>query len=269
VDPLQRLGALDESEIDILDAGLELAAADYPSRAIDGYRRRVHECVDALYPYSAKAKSPADWARALASVLHGRFGFTGDRETYDAPENANLMDVFDRKRGLPVALSIMYIGVGRALGWEVNGVNMPGHFLIRLGHGPRSVLQDPYGDGKILNLSEAEDLVRRVSGKAARLEPNHLKPLPTRAILIRLLNNLSSRAEAAGDLERALELHERMTMIAPIYTGLWWERARIEQQLGRFGAARGSLSAMLETTRDKVLTRQIRQAITDLARSLN
>lgn len=269
MDPLERIGVLEDSEVDIVDAALELAAADDPARAIMPYRRVINEIVAAGFARATRATMPAEQAFALAATLFDDHGFTGDRSTYDAVENANLMDVLQRRRGLPVALSILYIGVGRALGWDIQGLNMPGHFLIRLGQGPQAVLQDPFNDGRVLGIADAEDLLRTISGPTAQLEPHHLKPMSTRAILIRLLNNIATRAEAADNLERALTMHLRMTTIAPMMTGLWWERARLERQLGRLQDARASLNAMLETTHDRVLSDQIRQAIAGLARSLN
>ena len=88
-------------------------------------------------------------------------------------------------------------------------------------------------------------------------------------MLVRLLSNQAARARRAGDLDRALTLHERMTSFAPSFTGLWWERARLEQLLGHARTARASLGAMLETTRDPALRSRIRAALDALARSIN
>ena len=182
---------------------------------------------------------------------------------------ADLVAVIDRRRGLPVALSILYVAVARRVGWPAEPLNMPGHVLVRIGREPDSVIVDPFDGGAILDGKGLSSLVARVVGSHATVEPEHLAPLGNRAVLVRLLSNQAARARRAGNLERALVLHERMTSFAPSFTGLWWERARLEQLLGRVRTARASLGAMLETTRDPALRSRIRAALDALARSIN
>jgi regulator of sirC expression with transglutaminase-like and TPR domain len=93
------------------------------------------------------------------------------------------------------------------------------------------------------------------------------EPMSNRQMLVRLITNQASRARSAGDTRRALKLYERMTLIAPRLTSLWWERARLEQLLGHNVAARASLTAMLETTHEPALARRIQAALAALARS--
>src|SRR5437763_12610027 len=73
-----------------------------------------------------------DGARALSTLMVGRFGYDGDRLSYDNPNNADLMSVIDRRRGLPVALGILYIHAARAAGLKAVGLSLPGHFLLRI-----------------------------------------------------------------------------------------------------------------------------------------
>lgn len=269
IDDLTRLGTLDDDEIDLAEAALVLGALDRPEADLTPYRLVLQHICSEVFVTGTDAETPAQQAAVLRDVLSARFGFSGDRETYDDPANANLLDVIDRRKGLPVALSILYIAAARAVGWTADGLNLPAHFLIRVGGGAVSVLQDPFNDGVLVTGEQLEALLRRVTGQATQLQVSHLEPLSNRAILIRLLNNIAARAEQADDLARALTVHERMTAIAPMMTALWWERARLEQGLGRVAAARSSLSAMLETTRNAAISEQIRRALEGLARSIN
>jgi len=141
--------------------------------------------------------------------------------------------------------------------------------IARIGEGPAAVLQDPLDQGRQISSSDLAQLVQRATGDDQTLSIEHLQSLSNRAILLRLLNNVSVRAERDGDFVRALEMHRRMTAIAPLFSGIWWERARLEQAMGHVRAARESLVAMAETTRNPTLTRQIRQALDELARSMN
>lgn len=266
---ITRFGAVDDPEIDLAEAALLLAGLDHPRVPVAQYRAFLDEVAAEVFELGLHADVAAEQAAVLQSVLAGAFGFAGDRETYDDPANANLIDVIDRRRGLPVALSILYISAARSVGWHAYGINTPSHFLIRIGNGKQAVIQDPFSSGAVLGDDDVETLLRRVAGPGLYMDPRHMEPLSNRAILVRLLNNIAWRAEEAGDRERALIMHERMTAIAPAFSDLWWERSRLEQELGRFSAARGSLIAMLETTRDVATSRRIRQALERLARSIN
>ncbi|MGK2284984.1 SirB1 family protein [Pedomonas sp. V897] len=269
LDELIRFGALDDPEIDLAEAALMLAGLDHPRASLAQYRAFLDEMAGEVFELGLHAEGPAEQAAVLQSVIAGAFGFAGDRESYDDPANANLIDVIERRKGLPVALSILYIGAARAVGWQAHGINMPSHFLIRIGSGTNAVIQDPFSGGAVLDDVDVAVLQRSVTSPGMSLDPRHMEPLSNRAILVRLLNNIAWRAEESGDSQRALVIHERMTAIAPTFSNLWWERARLEQELGRISSARGSLSAMLETTRDEATSRRIRQALERLARSIN
>ncbi len=266
---ITRFGALDDSEIDLAEAALLLSSLDHPRVSVAQYRAFLDEVAAEVFELGLNAERATEQATVLQAVLAGAFDFAGDRETYDDPVNANLIDVIDRRRGLPVALSILYISAARAVGWAAYGINTPSHFLIRIGNGSNAVIQDPFSSGAVLNDDDVEVLLRSVAGPELYMNPLHMEPLSNRAILVRLLNNIAWRAEEGGDRERALIIHERMTAVAPAFSDLWWERARLEQELGRFSAARGSLTAMLETTRDARMSLKIRQALERLARSIN
>lgn len=266
---LIQFGALEDPEIDLAEASLLLAGLDHPQADLSRYRAFLEDLAGAVFELGLHAEAPEEQAAVLQTVLCGAFGFAGDRDTYDDPANANLIDVIDRRKGLPVALSILYIATARSVGWTAHGLNIPSHFIIRIGTGSGAVLQDPFSSGAVLGREDAEELLSGIIEPLGPFSYEGLEPLSNRGILVRLLNNIASRAEAGNDLMRALAVYERMTAIAPGYSSLWWERARLEQRLGRVHAARASLSAMLETTRDVVISKRIRDALERLARSMN
>lgn len=265
-----RLGLLDDEAIALDEAALTLAALDHPDVDITPYAECLSALAMQLLARANGVTAASDRAALLRELLVGEHGFTGDSTDYDDPANADMIAVLDRRRGLPVALSILYVALARKVGWTADALNTPGHVLVRIGQDPAAVIQDPFHDGELLDETGVRRLLGRLLGSdEADLEPEHMTPLSNRSVLVRLLSNQATRARRAGDLSRALELHERMTMIAPSFTGLWWERARLEQLAGRVHAARASLGAMLETTRDPVLCTRIRMALDALARSIN
>lgn len=264
---LEQVGLLDDQAIDIADAALLLAAADHPDVALDAARARLTGLVLRLQRDGAGLASPRARARLLAETIAQTEGLTGDTADYDNSANADLLALLDRKRGLPVTLSILYVALARRVGWAADPLGIPGHVLVRIGSEPAMQLVDPFDHGALLGPDGLQAVLARALGSQALLEPEHLVPLSNRAVLIRLVANQATRARRGGDVQRALTLHERMTLVAPGFSGLWWERARLEQLLGRVGAARASLGAMLETTRDTTVRARIRAALEALARS--
>src|SRR5205807_7322353 len=85
-----------------------------------------------------------DRVRAVNEIVLLKYGYSGDELTYDDLQNANLIRVVDRRKGLPVALGILYLHAARAHGWDSVGLGFPGHFLIRLGEGAERLILDPF-----------------------------------------------------------------------------------------------------------------------------
>src|SRR5262245_59808717 len=122
-------------------------------------------------------------AERLADVIARAYGYRGDSVTYDDLQNADLARVIERRQGLPVALSILYLHVARAQGWDAEGLAFPGHFLIRVAiDGARHVI-DPFHDGAVRHAAQLRDLVRRVLGPDAELQPGHFDAVSDRDVL--------------------------------------------------------------------------------------
>ena len=160
---------------------------------------------------------------ALNQVLFAEHGYQGDTVTYDDLQNANLMRVIDRRKGLPVALGILYIHGARAQGWEIAGLDFPSHFLVRLESGGGRLILDPFERGAVVEAGGLRTLVKRFQGAAAELEARFHEPADNRAVLLRLQNNIKLRALARHDLGRALRVLESMALIAPDHAPTWRE----------------------------------------------
>lgn len=266
-DELERIGLLDDETIDLAEAALLLAAPDHADVDLDTVRARLTGLALRLQRDAAGVADPRARAVALTQLIAHSEGMTGDSADYDNPANADFIALFERRRALPVTLSILYVAVARRVGWNADPLGIPGHVLVRVGTEPTLLLIDAFDGGRLLGPDGLQAVLARTLGTQVLIEPEHLLPLSNRAVLVRLVANQATRARRGGDVARALTLHERMTLIAPGFTGLWWERARLEQLLGRVGAARASLGAMLETTRDATVRARIRAALEALARS--
>jgi len=260
------LGLIEDEAILLDAAAIELAALDHPGVELKPYVALLNRMVTQLGSQHGDCDVPRERAEALSAVIVGHYGFRGDSQHYDDPANADLIAVMSRRRGLPVALAILYVALARRVGWEAQAINMPGHVLVRVGIGTDAVILDPFNGGEEVDGRRLAALLARVLGRGATLLPQHLAPMSNRTVLVRLLLNQATRAAQAGDTERALALYQRMTLIAPAGSGLWWERVRLEQALGRSSDARASLSAMLEITRDPDQRTHISAALDALPR---
>jgi regulator of sirC expression with transglutaminase-like and TPR domain len=240
------LGALAkraDEVIDLAEAALALSALG--PRAIDPapYRRHLSEIAAAVG--DAGAASLDGRVEALNDILFGTFGYHGDTLTYDDLDNADLARVIDRRKGLPVALGILYLHAARAQGWRAAGLGFPGHFLIRIEHAGEARLVDPFHAGRTLDAAGLRELLKVTSGLDAELEPAHWQPVANRDVLIRLQNNIKARCIQNGDIARALRAAEAMLLFAPDVAHLWRDAGTLNIELGNFGAAISALEGFL------------------------
>ena len=262
---IRYLALIDDDDILIDVAALQLAALDHPEADLDDYLELLATLSEQVAEHGGDALSAAGRAGMLADVIAGRAGFAGDRDTYDDPANADMIRVIERRRGLPVSLSILYVALARRQGWLAHALNTPGHVLVRVGGAPDAVLIDPFNRGAPVEPARLAALLVHALGEDGTVRPEHLAPMENRAVLVRLLLNEATRAEKRGDPTRALTLYERMTVVAPASGHAWWERARLELVLDDAAAARASLSAMLEMTRDATARTHILAALDGLS----
>lgn len=249
-DGIEYLGLIEDEDIILDEAALDLAVLDQPDVDLSPYLEMLEAISRHLAELNVGASAQAR-AEALTSVIAGEFGFIGDRQTYDDPDNANLIRVIDRRRGLPVSLSILYTAAARRVDWAADSLNTPGHLLTRVGAERDFVLIDPFAGGAVVEPRQVANLLSRWSVRSRHAIAAHLTPMTNRSVLVRLLTNQASRAEQGGDFERALEVMERITTVDPSYSHGWWERARLETLVGDNAAAKDSLVSALEITRDQ------------------
>ena len=141
-----------------------------------------------------------------------------------------------------------------------NVLDVPGHVLVLLGDDAAPVIVDPFRGGARVGRDQLAAMLT-TSDLSERAAVRHVAAMPNRAILVRLLTNQATRAEQAGKGRRALDLYGRMTVIAPDHGQAWWERARLEHIDGNVPAARSSLTAMLEITRDSQMRSVVTRAL--------
>ncbi len=153
-----------------------------------------------------------DPVTSLGQVLVTQEGFQGDPEDYFAPNNSRLSDVLTQHRGMPILLSALWMLVGEQAGIVVEGIGLPGHFIVRVG-GSNGVLADPFNGGRMLSVTECRQLVGKLSGGAVQWNDAFLHPVTTDGVLERVLRNLAH-------IWQRLEVPEQMLRTARFYAAL-------------------------------------------------
>src|SRR5215472_9359489 len=242
---LRELGESGATVLPIADAALALASFDRPRVGLARYSRHLRALAQDVARRAGAAGALEAQANALNEIILLKHGYSGDELTYDDLQNANLMRVIDRRRGLPVALGILYLDVARAQGWEASGLGFPGHFLIRLSDGAARIILDPFHGGRILDASALRELLKAIAGQDVELSPDHYAPVPDREVLLRLQNNLKSRLLQGRRYEEAVRVIETMRMLAPDLADLSREAGVIHAQLGNMKAAVRSIEEFI------------------------
>ena len=273
---LEAIGALPDSEIDLADAALQLARLDEPDA--DWHAARAHLsgiARDAARSASTTADDLLSRASALSDLLCDHLDYRGDIETYDDLANANLLRVIERRRGLPVALGIIWLHAASAAGWLAYGLDLPGHFVIALGDlpaagiNPRRVVLDVFDGGTPLDERAVKRLVRRAVGSKLDLEGQTHRPMTNRGVLVRLQSNIRLRRIQAGDLEGALSCAENTLLIAPDDAALWVQTGNLQERLDRVAAALHSYERFLALVPTGPAALRVRAAADELRTRLN
>jgi regulator of sirC expression with transglutaminase-like and TPR domain len=266
---LNAVGQADDNAIELAETALYLAALDHKDADLGPYREHLDRmAADArasmaiLKPGMSEAVAAA---RVLADTIGARHGYMGDNATFDDPQNADMMRVIDRRRGLPVSLGILYLDMAHRLGVQARGLNTPGHFLLSIGEGDHQKVVDPFNGGVML---DAEEL--RPWPPTVESDSSEYGPVGRRDVLLRLLNNIRSRAHAAKDTLRVLTIAERMVLIAPKNGDLWLDLARACQAVGKMnGAIRAAQTSISLSGEHSTAGREAAFVLSGLKRIVN
>jgi regulator of sirC expression with transglutaminase-like and TPR domain len=266
---LRELCAGDGRRLDLLEAALALSALQR-EEALDLAPFRQH--------VATMAGDVADLVRrrgatpqSLAEIIARSYAYRGDTESYDDLRNADLARVIERRKGLPVALSILYLQVARAQGWEAEGLAFPAHFLIRVAIEGARHLIDPFHDGAVRDAADLRGLLRQVMGPQAELNPRHFDPVSDRDVLLRLENNIRLRLAKREDWLGAAQSLDRMLAIAPDQPELLFESGQLNTRLDKRRAAIAAFERFLgvEGSRDAALRQRASALLQELRRGLN
>lgn len=182
---------------DLAPAALAIARVEYPSLDPRPYLATLDRMGEEAAARIGSARvSEEDGLRAFSEYLYDEQRFAGNRERYDDPRNSFLNEVIDRRTGIPISLAVIYLEVARRAGLRVDGVNFPGHFLLRAGRAPGTessgdvVIIDPFHSGARLSSYDCRQLLREHVGDEAAFDSTLLLPATRHDIVVRMLVNL-------------------------------------------------------------------------------
>jgi regulator of sirC expression with transglutaminase-like and TPR domain len=173
----------------------------------------------------------------INAYLFDEQGFHGNQEDYYDPRNSFLNDVLDRKTGLPITLSVLYIEIGRYVGLPIVGVGMPGHFLVAYTAQPGPFWIDPFHGGEVLSREDCATRLQQIYGQSLAWHDTYLEPVSDHNILRRMLYNLKAIYAQREDYNRALSIVERLLLLTPGVPTEMRDRGLLHAQLGHLEAA--------------------------------
>jgi regulator of sirC expression with transglutaminase-like and TPR domain len=235
-----------DAEIDLAMAALLIARVEYPTLDTGHYLRQLDEMAAEARDLVGAERHPRSIATGLGRYLFSEKGFAGISEEYFNPRASYLNDVLDRRIGIPLSLSLVYMEVARRAGFTVDGVGLPGHFVVKHPCPAGDVFVDPFDRGSILSPDDCACKVQDIYSGAVSFQPFMLGAVTKRQILARAIHNLKTIYLAAKWYERALSMVELLLVLAPWDMDEIRDRGMLRYRLKDFGGATADLETYLE-----------------------
>ena len=181
----------------------------------------------------------------MNTVLFKEMGYKGNREQYYDPRNSYLNDVIERKTGIPITLSVLYIEVARRVGLRLYGVGFPGHFLVKYQEGDEEIVIDAFNNGEVLTHENLEQLLQHLYGGRIAFDPAYVAAIPKKQILRRMLNNLKNLYLQTDEHLKSLAVLEQLIILDPSSEADIRDRGLLYLKLECFIQAAGDLENYL------------------------
>jgi regulator of sirC expression with transglutaminase-like and TPR domain len=262
-----------DERIDLARACLMIAQDAYPALDVERYIGDIESMAVRLRARLKHGDGAEERIIGLNEFLFEDLGFWGNTDDYYDPRNSYLNEVIDRKTGIPITLSVLYMEIGRRIGLPLEGVSFPGHFLVRLRLRGGMLILDPFSGGAPQSEKELRARLQRVipEGVAADVSvaelplEQFLEPASKRQILARLLRNLKGIYRETDKPERLLEVLNRMLVVSPGAAAELRDRGFVHQQLECWRAALQDLTDYLSREPDAADADEARAALVELS----
>ena len=203
-------------EINVPRAALQFARAiAYPELNVAARMVELHELSEEAADHVRQSDPVRVQAESLSRFLFEEAGFRGNRRSYNDPRNSFLNDVLDRRLGIPISLSVIYVDIATRLGLPAFGISLPGHFIVGIHHREVDLWLDPYHSGRWLDLTDCAQLIHLATGYEGPLEASWFAPASARETLARMLANLRANYVSTSSWEKAAAVIQLIRQAAP------------------------------------------------------
>ena len=198
-----------DRDINLAKAALYIAEIEYPDLDTDRYLRILDDMARAVIKLLPESRYPLKVVQTINQYLYTELGFNGNESDYYSPSNSFLNDVIDRRTGIPITLSLVYLEIAKRIQFPMVGIGMPGHFIIRPDLGDVDIFVDPFDRGEVLFAEDCrQKLINLYQQDLPTIPAEALQPINNCQFLLRMLNNLQSIYLNQPDFERALIIKE-------------------------------------------------------------
>ncbi len=230
----------------LAEGALLMAQEEYPAMDISAYVSRLDAMAETIKVQLGLELDPVRIVKGINAYLFEEQGFRGNQEDYDDPRNSFLNEVLERRLGIPITLSVIYIEIGRLVGLPIAGVGMPSHFIVQYTAQPEPFWIDPFAGGNVLTREECILLLQHIFKDRLPWNDAYLAPIGDHDILRRMLNNLKKIYAERGEYRRTLSVIERLLLFNPEQPLEIRDRGWVHYQLGHLQAALHDLQRYLE-----------------------
>lgn len=204
-----------DDQIDLARAALYIAQEEYPTLDPDEYLNALDVMAADVRAQLPIESYPLRIIQSINHYLYTELGFTGNSTNYYDPDNSYFNQVIERRTGIPITLSLLYLEIAKRLDFPMQGVSMPGHFLIRPDLPDMAIFVDAFQQGEVLFAEDCRAKFNEIYGEAIAFRPEFLTPISARQFLLRMLTNLKVIYLQRGDIHRCLAAVERILLVFP------------------------------------------------------
>jgi regulator of sirC expression with transglutaminase-like and TPR domain len=233
-----------DTKYNLVEKCLKLAQLlEYPELDIQEHVEEINQIAKSLRVKLSDVKNPTYLISMLNEHIFSTLGFKGDTEDYYNPKNNFLNEVLDKKSGIPITLSIIYVEVARRIGLDLRICGFPSHVVVKYGE---EMVLDPFGGGRLLSVEDLEEILYRNFGEEIEFSPEFLDDLPEDKVLVRIIRNLKNSYSQSYAYDKALRCINMILAVEPDSADEIRDKGIIQERLLNYEEALQYLNKYLE-----------------------
>lgn len=258
-----------DEDIDLARASLYIAQEEYPEIDPEVYIQSLDGMAQELSKRLPANKYPLIIIQNINEYLYDDLGFNGNNSDYYDTQNSFLNKVIERRLGIPISMSLIYLEIARRINFPMVGVGMPGHFLIRPEIEEMEIFVDTFNNGEVIFTQDCQDRLNQIYQKNIVFKPEYLAAVTKKQFLARILDNLKIIYVHQQEIEKALGAVERKLLLFPDAHIELRDRGLLLFQLGYFPQAIRDLETYLKIEPNSEDVSTIRSLLSQLRKNID